>query len=166
MWHCTYTQINSGDSQLLVLGSQFGNLTPGPSFGHNLCFKSLNGSCELILDIYVPRPFQWYNKLFNPMNFALWRFGSPSGLQLPKWELNWECGGSFPHTFLHSREHEMWFPSSLLAYTFVSPYFGHEPKTKVATTYKGNTSCTSTRKIFFLEMEVSTIGWTTSKKNG
>jgi hypothetical protein len=39
---------------------------------------------------------------------TLWRFGSPLGLQLPKWELTWECGGSFPHTLLHFREHEMW----------------------------------------------------------
>jgi hypothetical protein len=27
---------------------------------HNLCFNYPNGSCELILDIYVPRAFQWY----------------------------------------------------------------------------------------------------------
>ncbi len=35
-------------------------------------------------------------------------------LQLPKWELTWECEGSFLHTLLHFREHEMWllgFPS-------------------------------------------------------
>jgi len=31
-----------------------------------------------------------------------WRFKSPSRLQLPKWELTWECEGSFPHTLLHS----------------------------------------------------------------
>jgi hypothetical protein len=64
---------------------------------------------------------------------TLWRFKSPSGLQLPRWELNWECGGSSPHTFLHSREHEMWFPNSLLARTFASPCLDREPKAKVAT---------------------------------
>jgi len=31
---------------------------------------------------------------------ALWTFGSPSELQLPKWKLLWECEGSFPHTFV------------------------------------------------------------------
>jgi hypothetical protein len=69
MWHATCTQGNRGDSWLLVVGSRIGNLTPGPSFGHNLCFKCPNGSCEPILDIYVPRHFQWYKKLFNPMGF-------------------------------------------------------------------------------------------------
>jgi hypothetical protein len=51
MLHTTYTQVNHSDSWLLVVGSQIGNLTPIPSFGHNLCFKYPNGSCEFILDI-------------------------------------------------------------------------------------------------------------------
>ncbi len=46
-----------------------GHLTPNLSFGHNLCFKCQYGSCKTILDIYVPRAFQWYKKLFNPMGF-------------------------------------------------------------------------------------------------
>jgi len=45
---------------------------------------------------------------------APWKFESPSGFQFPKWELTWECEGSFLHTLLHSREHEMWFPGFLL----------------------------------------------------
>jgi hypothetical protein len=44
----------------------------GLSFGHNLCFKYPNGSWEPILDIYVPKAFQLYNKLFNPMGFDPW----------------------------------------------------------------------------------------------
>jgi hypothetical protein len=68
MSHATCTQGIQGDSQLLMVGSQFGNLTPGPSFDHNLCFYS-NGSCKPILDIYVPRAFQWYKKLLNLMGF-------------------------------------------------------------------------------------------------
>jgi len=95
MWHATYTQGNQGDSWLLIVGSQIDNLIFNLFFGHNLCFKYSNGWCGSILDIYVLR------------------FGSPLGLQLPKWELIWECGASFPHTFLHSWEHEMWFPCSL-----------------------------------------------------
>jgi len=39
MWHNTYMQLNQNDYQLLVVGSQIGNLTPNPSFGHNLCLK-------------------------------------------------------------------------------------------------------------------------------
>ncbi len=51
MSHATWTQGNRGDSQLLVVKSQLDNLTPGPSFGHNLCVKCSNGSCKPILDI-------------------------------------------------------------------------------------------------------------------
>ncbi len=46
------------DSRLLVVGSQIVNLTPGPSFGHNLCLRCSNEQCKPILDIYVPRAFQ------------------------------------------------------------------------------------------------------------
>jgi hypothetical protein len=56
---------------LLVIANQIGTLTHGPSFGHNLCFKYLNGSYEPILHIYVFRAFQSYNELFNPMSFDL-----------------------------------------------------------------------------------------------
>jgi hypothetical protein len=55
IWHATCTQVNQGNSRLLVVGNQIGNLTPNPSFGHNLCFRFSNGSCKPILDIYVPR---------------------------------------------------------------------------------------------------------------
>jgi hypothetical protein len=69
MWHATCMQGNQGNSRLLVVGSQIGNLTPDLSFGHNLCFKNPNGSCELISKIYVLRAFQWYKKILNPMSF-------------------------------------------------------------------------------------------------
>ncbi len=97
---------------------QVDNLAIGPSFGHNLCFKCPNGSCEPILDIYILRTsngirnssIQW---VLTP-TITLWKFRSPLGLQLPKWELTWECVGSFPPTFLNFQEHEMW----LLGFTF------------------------------------------------
>jgi hypothetical protein len=72
MWHVTCTQVNQGDSWRLVVGSQIRILTPGPSFGHNLCFKYSNESCEPILDIYALRDFQWCKELFNLMNFGSW----------------------------------------------------------------------------------------------
>jgi hypothetical protein len=56
MWQKTCTQVNQGDSWFLVVESQIaqiGSLIPGLSFGHNLCFKYPNGSCEPILNIYV-----------------------------------------------------------------------------------------------------------------
>ncbi len=46
MCHTTYLQRNRSDFWLLVVGSQIVNLTPGLSFGHNLCLKSPNGSCK------------------------------------------------------------------------------------------------------------------------
>jgi len=47
----TYMLGNRGDSWLLVVESQIANLTLRPSFGHILCLKCPNGSCEPILDI-------------------------------------------------------------------------------------------------------------------
>jgi hypothetical protein len=69
VWYATCTQGNRGNSRLLVVGSQIGNLILGPSFGHNLCSKCPNGSCEPISHIYIPKPFQWYKELYNPMGF-------------------------------------------------------------------------------------------------
>jgi hypothetical protein len=94
--HATCTQGNQVDSWLLVVGNQIANLTPGLSFGHNLCFKCPNESCKPILNIYVPRDFQWYNEFPNPMRFDLCNFslkilestGTPTpkmGAQLGVW---------------------------------------------------------------------------------
>jgi hypothetical protein len=67
MSHVTFTRGNWGNSQLLMVGSQIDDLTPDLFFGHNFCFRCPNGSCELILNIYVRRDFQWYKELFNPL---------------------------------------------------------------------------------------------------
>jgi hypothetical protein len=139
MGHATCTKGNWGDSRLLVVGSQIVSLTFNPSFGHSLWFKYPNGSCEPILNIYIPRTFQWYN-FFSSIQWVLippiilWRFGNPLSFWLPKWKLIWECEGSFPHTLLHSWEHEMWLLGSLLACIFASLCLGCKPKVRVATT--------------------------------
>jgi hypothetical protein len=57
------------DSRLLVVRSQTANLTPGPSFAHNLGCRCPNDQCEAIFDIYVSRPFQWHQKRFNASCF-------------------------------------------------------------------------------------------------
>jgi len=57
MWHATYTQVNQGDSRILMVGNQIGSLTPNLSFCHNLCFKYSNGSHEFNLDIYISISF-------------------------------------------------------------------------------------------------------------
>jgi hypothetical protein len=51
MSHVIYTHGNQVNSWLLMVGSQTANLTLGPSFGHNLCFKCPNGRIKPILDI-------------------------------------------------------------------------------------------------------------------
>ncbi len=72
-----------------MVESQIANLTFDPSFSHTLCFRYPNGSCELILDIYVLRAFQWYKKLFNLMCFdpcngplKIWEFITTSTLKM------------------------------------------------------------------------------------
>jgi len=59
-----------------------------PFIGHNLCFNHPNKSCEPILDIYVPRVFQWFKDFdnligFDPYNWSLkiWEF---IGTSIPK----------------------------------------------------------------------------------
>jgi hypothetical protein len=143
MSHATCTQGNWGDSWLLVVGSQIVSLTFDLSFGHNLCLRCPNGSFEPILDIYVPRAFQWYNEFINPMSFDLcnrslkiWKsIVTPTpkvrvhlGVHLGVWRCN--CHSPILST---SWEHEMWLRASLLARTFASPSFAHEPKARVAT---------------------------------
>jgi len=67
--HFTYTHRNQVNSWLLVVRSQTANLTPSPSFNHNLCCRCPNGSCEAILDIYTSRPFQQYQERLNARCF-------------------------------------------------------------------------------------------------
>jgi hypothetical protein len=68
----SYSQIGCRediDSRLLVVGSQTASLTPGPSFGHNLCLRYPNEQCEPILDIYVSIAFQRYKERNKPLRF-------------------------------------------------------------------------------------------------
>ncbi len=50
------------DSRLLVVGSQIGSLTPGPSFAHNLGYRCPNDQCEAIFYMYASRTFQWHQE--------------------------------------------------------------------------------------------------------
>jgi hypothetical protein len=104
MSHVTWTQVNQVDSQILVVGSQIVNLTPGLSFGHNLCFKSPNGWCKIILDIYVLIVFQWYKELlnrlcFDPYNRSL-NIWESTGTPTPKVGVPLGVWGSIPSHFL------------------------------------------------------------------
>ncbi len=128
MSHATYMQGNQVDSWLLVVGSQIVNLTPSQSFDHNLCFRSPNGSCKPILDIYVSITFQWYIKnlsihwVLTPI-ISFWTFKGAPRLQFPRWKFPWECEGLFPRTFFHS-----WV--FFLGLQSCKP-FGRKPKVRV-----------------------------------
>ncbi len=63
-----------------MVGNQIANLIFNLSFDHNLCLKCPNGLCEPVLNIYIPRTFQWYNERFNPMAF------DPCNCFLKNWE--------------------------------------------------------------------------------
>jgi hypothetical protein len=96
--HFTCTHRGRVDSQLLVVGSQIVNLTPSPSFCHNLCYKCPNGSCKAIFDIYTSIAFQWHEecfkaRCFDPCNRTLKFWESRRTLKSPFQEC--EC---HPHT--------------------------------------------------------------------
>jgi hypothetical protein len=85
--HFTCTHQGWVDSWLLMVESQTANLTPDPSFVHNLCCRCLNGSCEAIFDIYTSRPFQRYKKpqgkVFWPLQSNSEFSGVPEDSQVP-----------------------------------------------------------------------------------
>jgi len=58
MSHSQFGGLKEIDSRLLVVRSQTANLTPGPSFAHNLGCRCPNDPCEAIFDIYASIPFQ------------------------------------------------------------------------------------------------------------
>ncbi len=88
------------NSRLFVVESQIANLTPSPSFAHNLCCKCPNGSCKAILDIYTSRPFQWYKEHLKARCFSLccWTLKLRESQRTPNSHF-WECE-SHPHTCL------------------------------------------------------------------
>jgi hypothetical protein len=59
------------DSWLLMVENQTANLTPDPSFAHNLGCRCSNDQCEVIFDIYVSRPFQCHQEHPNARYFGL-----------------------------------------------------------------------------------------------
>jgi hypothetical protein len=122
---CHLSMRNRGNFWLLVVGNQIATLTPNPSFGHNLCFKYPNGSCELILDIQVLVAFQWYKEPLNPMNFdpcncplKIWKsIETP----IPKVRAHLGVWGFIPSHFPASREHEMWLPNFIIGLHLYKP---------------------------------------------
>ncbi len=88
MSHALCSQVNRVDSRLFLVWSQTGNLTPGPSFGHNLCFRCPNEHYKPILDIYILRAFQGYKEHHKLLSFDPWncsmKFQESIEIQSPK----------------------------------------------------------------------------------
>jgi hypothetical protein len=68
--HSQFGSREEVDSRLLMVGSEIANLTPGPSFAHNLGDRCPNGQCKAIFDIYASRPFQWHQEHLNGRCFG------------------------------------------------------------------------------------------------
>ncbi len=82
-------------------------------------------SCKPILNINVPRAFQWYKESLNPMRFdpcnrplKIWK---STKTPTPKMRTHLGVWGSFPHTLLHFWEHEMWLPGFTLGSHLCKP---------------------------------------------
>jgi len=70
MSHSQFEGWEELDSRLLVVGSQIANLTPDPSFAHNLGCRCPNDQCEAIFDIYASTTFQWHQEHLNARCFG------------------------------------------------------------------------------------------------
>jgi hypothetical protein len=127
MWHVTCTQGSQGDSWLLMVGSQIGNLTPDPSFGHNLCFNHPNESCEPILNTFMFQEF--FNDIKNFWTQWVWpmryfKIQESIGTTTPKMGVHlkvWRYSLTFSFTLMNMKC-DYW--ASLLARTLalvVSP---------------------------------------------
>ncbi len=83
MLHALCSQVNRVDFRLFPVGSQIDSLTPGPSFGHNLCFKCPNEQCKRVLDIY-----ESYKERHKPLNIDPWncflKFWKSTRILFPK----------------------------------------------------------------------------------
>jgi hypothetical protein len=86
------------DSRLFVVGSQTGNLTPGPSFAHNLGYRCPNGQGEAIFVIFASRPFQWHQEHLNARCFGpcCRALNIRESRRTPNPQL-WKCWDSPPH---------------------------------------------------------------------
>jgi len=126
-----------------VVRSQIDSLTPGPSIGHKLCFRYPNEHCKPILDIYVPRSFQWYKERHKTLSFNPWnsflKFWESTGTPSPKVGVAlgvWGFTLSYSLTLSYTPG-SMWGDSQAFSWlaTLQPLCFGHDPKAKVTTSY-------------------------------
>ncbi len=138
MLHATFTLGDWVESWILVIGSQIVKLTSGHSFGHNLCFRCLNGSCEPSLNICVLRVFQWCKELLNLMIFYCCnrslKIRESIRTPTPKVEVHlgvWKFNSHTLPYFQPPRSMKCDSQASFLACTFTSPCLGCKSKAGV-----------------------------------
>jgi hypothetical protein len=89
-------------------------------------FQMSKWSCKPILDIYVPKAFQWYKEHLNPLSFDLYdcplKIWESTKTPSPKVGVALGVWGFIPHIFLHSWKHVVWLPSFLLAHNLANPF--------------------------------------------
>jgi hypothetical protein len=116
-----------------MVRSQTTNLTPGPSFDHNLCFRCPNGQCEPISDIYVLISLQWYKKLFKTMSFdpnnCALKIWESIGIPIPNMGVNLGVWGFIP-------SHSFALPGAWNVTPSLPSCPGHKPKARVVTNCK------------------------------
>jgi hypothetical protein len=97
------------NSRLLVVRSQITNLTPSPSFAHNLVCRCPNGQCEAIFDIYASRLFQWHQEQLNAGTFGpcCRTLNIRESRRTPSLQL-WECWASPSHLAKVGLRQVMW----------------------------------------------------------
>ncbi len=71
-WYVVCSLQTSKSGWFLIFCGQTTNLTPSLAFGHNLCFRCPNEQYKPILDIYIPRDFQWYKECHKQLSFNPW----------------------------------------------------------------------------------------------
>ncbi len=112
------------DSRLLVVESQIANLTPDPSFAHNLGCRCPNDQCKAIFYIYASRPFQWHQEHLNARCFGpFWRtLNIRESQRTPNPQL-WKCWASPPHLAKVGLRHpgcQVWFISKCFVVNNIS----------------------------------------------
>jgi hypothetical protein len=129
MWHTTCTQRSQGNSRLLMVWSQIDNLIPGLLFAITYVLITQMAH-KPISNIYTPRTFQWYKKLFNlmgcvPCNRSL---KTREFIMTPTLKVRARSLGSVEvHSFTLSHTptlsgHEMWLLGFILGLHFYKPF--------------------------------------------
>jgi hypothetical protein len=128
MSHALWNQVNQVDSQLFLSEVKLAVWFLALLLAITCVLDIQMSKCELILDIYVSRAFQWYKERHKPLHLTPEIASEVSGVHRDSISQSESCLGSvnvhsltFFHTFLYSQEYVVWLSSFLLARTLTTP---------------------------------------------